>query len=62
MASNPKRDKLMAEIERLRKQRQKLFANGAFGGWTKEEEAVHQTRTDRIAHLLRELEALGEEK
>ena len=62
MASDSKREELMAEIERLQQQSQKFLAEGRFGGWTNEEEQAHRKRSDRIKRLRNELDALDEKK
>jgi hypothetical protein len=48
---NPKRQALVEEIQRLLKQSQKFLADGAFGGWKREEEAVQKKRTRITSHF-----------
>ena len=36
----------------------KSLSDATFGGWSREEEAAHQERSDRLALLIHELEAI----
>lgn len=60
MASDTKREQLIAAIAELRKAHMESNREATFGGWTREAEAAHERRADRIATLVRELAALDE--
>jgi len=49
---------LVAEIARLLKAKMKSVSDAAFGGWSREEEAAHKKHSERLAVLVRELEAI----
>ncbi len=52
------RDEILAEITELRKQQVDAATDAVFGGLTREQEAAHQERADRLEHLVRELDTL----
>ncbi len=54
------RDELIAEITELRKQQLEAAGDAMFGSWTREQEAAHQERADRLARLVLELDTLDE--
>jgi hypothetical protein len=58
MPSHAKRAELAAEIAKLRKQQLEDIADATFSGWRGEREAEHRKRSDRIAALLVELQAI----
>ena len=55
-----KHAELASELFKLRKQHVASLARALFGGFTPEEEAAHEKRVERMAVLVRELQALGE--
>jgi hypothetical protein len=55
MAFSTRREELSAEIPEIRKLQMESNRQATFGGWTREAEAAHEMRADRIAALLREL-------
>ena len=61
MASDPRRAKLVAEITELRGLQRDSIVTATFGGWTREQEAAHDERADRLERLMRELEALDQD-
>jgi hypothetical protein len=61
MASSIIRGQLMAAISELHSAQSKSYRDATFGGWTRETEAAHDRRADRIAALCRQLDALGED-
>ena len=61
MASSTKRAELHAELTRLRKQHYEDMTKALFGGFTAEEEEVHQERLELMAALFHQLEVLGPE-
>jgi len=52
------RDEIVAEITELRKQQLEAATDAVFGGLTREQQAEHQERADRVARLIRELDIL----
>lgn len=60
MASDSRRSILVAEIAELQTTQTKSIAAATFGGWTREEEAAHNKRADRLESLLRQVELLIE--
>ena len=48
----PNHAELTAEIDRLLKEQLEDLTNATFMGWTREGEAAHQERTQRIEALL----------
>jgi len=54
------RAELVAEIVQLQTQQVDDLAEAVFGGWTREQEAAHQKRADRLEVLIRELIAFDE--
>jgi hypothetical protein len=54
------RAELVPEIVKLRRQQLDSAAKALFGCWTREEEAEHLERADRLALLVRQLDALDE--
>ena len=62
MASHPKREELLAQIFKLRQEHEQSLTDATFVGWTSEREAARKRCVDRIGHLLRELNALDEDK
>jgi hypothetical protein len=60
MASDTTRSELMAAIDELRKDQMESNRQATFGGWTREAEAAHERRADRMAILRRQLAALDE--
>ena len=54
------RAEIVAEITELRKQQLEAAADALFGAWTREQEAAHKERADRLALLVLELDALDE--
>jgi hypothetical protein len=54
------RAELVAEIVKLRRQQLDSAAKAQFGCWTREEEAEHQERANRLELLVRELDNLDE--
>jgi hypothetical protein len=56
-APDQKHDELVAEIAKLQKEQLKSLADARFGGWSREEEAAHRKRSDRLAFLISELKA-----
>jgi hypothetical protein len=55
-----KHAELSAELFKLRTQHVAALARALFGGFTPEEEAAHEKRVERMAVLVRELQALDE--
>jgi hypothetical protein len=60
MAFSAKRKELLAEIAEIRRLQMESNREATFGGWTRQAEAAHEMRADRIAALGRELAVLGE--
>jgi hypothetical protein len=60
MAFSAKRKELLAEIAEIRRLQMETNREATFGGWTRQAEAAHEMRADRIAALCRELAVLGE--
>ena len=60
MASLRKSAELLAEISKLQQEQEKSLTDATFLGWTSEEEALQKKRSDRIALLLLELNALDQ--
>jgi hypothetical protein len=54
------RAEIVAEITELRTQQLEAAADALFGAWTREQEAEHQERADRLARLVLELDTLDE--
>jgi hypothetical protein len=54
------RAEIVVEITELRKQQLEDAAEALFGGLTREQEAEHQERAERLARLVLELETLDE--
>ena len=52
------REELQAEIAELSRLQRESNREALFGGWTRESEAAHELRADRLAALLRELAVL----
>jgi hypothetical protein len=55
-----KREELNTELFKLREQHAASLAKAMFGGFTPDEEEVHEERVKRMASLVRQLEALDE--
>ena len=58
MALDSKRAKLTVEIAELRRLQTESIVTATFGGWTSEEVAAHDERSERLRRLMYELEAL----
>jgi hypothetical protein len=57
MAPNPSRAELVSELAELHGQQLRSMADATFVGWTSEQLAAHQKRSDRISQLQRDLDA-----
>jgi len=55
-----KHAELASELFKLRELHVASLARALFGGFTPEEEAAHEERVERMAVLVRELQALDE--
>jgi hypothetical protein len=58
MAPSKTRAELEAEVAELHRLQIESNRQATFGGWTREAEEAHQMRSDRIAALYREMDAL----
>ena len=61
MAPDSRHAKLIAEIAELQNLQTKSIAAAILGGWSREKEATHDKRAERLGGLIRELEALEQE-
>lgn len=58
MKSTNRRAELAAELAKLHEQQMESLTNATFAGWTPDQTAAHQKRSDRILALTSELNAL----
>jgi len=62
MVPGTRRAQLLAEIAGLQRQQVDDLANEMFCGWTREQEAAHQERSERLSLLVQELDSVDRGK